>query len=500
MSTRFFQKLITALVENNRSILEELDLTARDFAAYLMWQQTNVEQFETEEKLRRIEYFTLEGFTVPAQLEPSLAELISVTERLGAVQFSDCIIKANHLDSTSDEGPASFFFDRCTFKSDWHAQGLLAIDQVTSVLHRRCIFEQNVTVRGGMSCYGKHAPSSAPASVFADCEFQGDLIFDEARLAAPAFLDSPPGLDLQPKAINSVRIIDSYFEEQFLLNNCAIGLLKLENSDFAGKVELKSNVIKTFSSDNTNFRKLTDFYRSRFGQFTLSKGILSDFVAFEQCEFGIQALLQTLQQPTMAVSFQYATFMSFVTFRDSTFHQGLDLRNSNRKELPNFIGCNFPLDGEYKTDRETFRIIKHSFDAVGNHVEGSAFFAKEMRAYRRELQCTDQYANRFLLACNEVMSNFGESYWRPIGWIALCASIFAGIQYGHQHNWLYHLFPQGNEAMALIATLLNAMATSLKIFKPIMISGMEFVSLLFAVLFSVLIWLTIVAIKRHTRR
>lgn len=81
-------------------------------------------------------------------------------------------------------------------------------------------------------------------------------------------------------------------------------------------------------------------------------------------------------------------YMGLGLGRQFWVHQATD-KNTNFKRLADFYSSQFAHFSDLaaeRTDRETFRIIKHSFDAVGNHIEANKYFAHEMQACRRELR------------------------------------------------------------------------------------------------------------------
>lgn len=49
---------------------------------------------------------------------------------------------------------------------------------------------------------------------------------------------------------------------------------------------------------------------------------------------------------------------------------------------PDFLGLALAHGAKAGGDRETFHLIKHSFEAVANRVEANRFFGLEMEAYR----------------------------------------------------------------------------------------------------------------------
>lgn len=215
------------------------------------------------------------------------------------------------------------------------------------------------------------------------------------------------------KTIESLELSSTIFNKKFALTNC----------------ECNKPLIK-----NTNFKGLAEFYSSQFTQFQLRKSIFSDFVGFEKCQFGIKQA-----EKKEAVTLNYVTFYSFINFRNAVFNQPLDLRNTNRKEQPNFLDAYFSGIAAESTDRETFRIIKHSFYAVGNHIEANRYFAREMQAYRRELKkeasegSRRHWRERFLLGVNALASKHGQNYLCASAWffavIGIIALVLANDEY-----------------------------------------------------------------------
>ncbi|EOW9499008.1 hypothetical protein ACOCGS_003564, partial [Vibrio cholerae] len=224
------------------------------------------------------------------------------------------------------------------------------------------------------------------------------------------------------------------------------------------------------------------------------KNIFSDFVGFEKCKF---AALQGISELNQISVFRYVTFLSFTNFRNATFSQGLDLEDTNLKEAPNFLNINLLSNN---TNRETLRIIKHSFDKIGNHIEANKFFVLEMKKYKQELSVRPINQERLILLLNEKTSDFGQSYLLPIFWMFVFSVIYYLLILGHESNLLYNLVPSANKLIASVSNAVNGIAANIIPFKKLLREGMEFVSLLFYVIFASLTWQTIVAVKRHTRR
>ena len=129
---------------------------------------------------------------------------------------------------------------------------------------------------------------------------------------------------------------------------------------------------------NSNFEKLVDFHGTHSSSLQVMKSIFSDFCALENCKFGIEG-----KEEKDGASFAYTTFLNFITFRDSEFFYGLNLSHSNFTQSPNFSNSKI---NEANTNRETFRIIKHAHDSIGNSLEANESFVLEMKKYKEELK------------------------------------------------------------------------------------------------------------------
>jgi hypothetical protein len=217
-------------------------------------------------------------------------------------------------------------------------------------------------------------------------------------------------------------------------------------------------------------------------------------VGFESCEFGEKDNVSKELMPL----FLYATFMSFVNFRNTQFYSGLDISHVNLKESPNFLNATINFNN---TTRETFRIIKSSFDDIGNKIEANKYFAFEMQKYRKELDATKNWSQeRLILHINEWISKFGQDYSKPIYLIICVSVVYYLLECGYEHNLLYEIYPPANNWIQNTSNVFNGIAKAVLPISKFMKKGMEFVSLIFYIINASLIWQTIVAVKRHTRR
>jgi hypothetical protein len=385
----------------------------------------------------------------------------------------------------------NFDFEDCTFHKLWH-QPLAEATLTGLVLYKACTFEQSVELSGGGLDVGYRA-------LFSDCNIS-QLTLKGLRLKGAKVFDNSPG---QMTTLGALLVQDSHIKTKFTLDNIkGITSVKLVSSKFKDKFAMLACEVKALSIINTNFNGLVDFYQTRFESFRIQKSIFRDFSGFEDCVFGKDGTSDG------KIELRYVTFYSFVNFRQACFNLPLDLRNTNRADQPNFLDSTFSDAARLGTDRETFRIIKQSFETVGNRIEANVFFANEMDAYRRELRQRrrDNHEHiprteELLLLLNALISRHGQSYWLPLLWLLGTAGLFALQQANSLHRWVALPACLGNWLMPVV-DLLNAWAKGLVFFQPLYakFEGQEALILLVGVALSTFAWHFLVAVRRHNRR
>jgi uncharacterized protein YjbI with pentapeptide repeats len=393
------------------------------------------------------------------------------------------------------------FFQDCVFINDWSIHSFSVLpDVVSKTVFQNCTFEGIISTSSE-----EHSRDTLIIEdhLFNDCEFKDAIFIRRGEFKASPF-NNTPGYSHELKYFH---ISGGNFVDRFVLNNLTIQKLEIKNVEFEGKFELKDNVISEASMQNVNFNKLFDAYKTKFKRFKLSKCIFNEFSGFEKCEFGDE---NKDEEPP--AEFEYATFLNFTNFRKAKFYCGLDLEHSNLKEAPNFLGASI---NEKQTNRETFRIIKHSFDKVGNHLEANNYFALEMKKYKSELkkQVTSESIRKdifnwtiglfgknsppkwefIIYKINEILSAFGQSYTKPLYIMTLLSFCYVAIVCWVGHNQVVRDF--------FDVSLLNTVVKQLPLYSKLLtIKGLEFVSFLYHIMFVSALWHFMVAIKSKTRR
>lgn len=447
---------------------------------------------DSENHQLEVEPLVISDICFPCCAPDENRNYLYLLERLKSIHFINCEF---HTGSLPINAPTMQFMN-CRFHKNW-AHEINGRPNRLDVIFDRCDFIESVSL-SGESYYSEFDDKPDGISVFRDCRIN-KLIAKKLSLSIDIFRN-------QEDHFNELAILElenCLFPHGLTLNGIAADALSIKDTRINKYFSLSLARIGTLQMQRCRFDRTADFTGAHFHSLEISDCEFSGFSNFEECSFGNRNLIPTTVGSDVtlpATTFKFTTFHKSVNFRFARFAAALDLRNSNHTSLPNFYGATFTTPAARQTDRETFRIIKNAYDAVTNHVDANKIFALEMRSYSRELRDTDRYAERFLLWCNGWMSNHGQSYVRPLSFLFLFMAVFALARKGYRDNWLYRIHEPANEGFVYISTLVNEWAAGLTIFKPLMLEGMEFVSLIFGILFSVLVWQTVTAIRRHTRR
>jgi hypothetical protein len=438
------------------------------------------------------------------------------------VHFDNCLFTVGLIDIDETE----VFYQNCIFNNVLNVKAINILENVDGVIYQGCTFKKNVECN---RFENERYKLVIKHQLFNNCTFEGDLHCYGISFEKSIFFNT----DDFKQQINSIKIEKCIFEGRFLLNDAEISTFLLVNCEMEGKVELKHNDIETAEIKNVNFKRLFDTYSSKFITFKVQRSIYEDFTGFEKCEFGIKS-----SEVKEKVEFEYVTFLSFTNFRKSKFFNGLDIEHTNLKESPNFLNAEI---NETNTNRETFRIIKHSFDKIGNQIEANKYFSYEMKKYKEELkvrlgelkrvkrfrhlknklekrkyskvksESIDKlgYTKKLLkeklwdyrvYKLNAFISDFGESFLNPVKLMVISALVYFLLVLGYKYNLLYQFDESTNKSISDAILQLNLFAKGIPPYGKLLKEGMEFLTLIFHIFFLTCTWQFIVAIKRRTKR
>jgi len=413
-----------------------------------------------------------------------------ILKQFTSIHFNYCEFHTSNLDFPDIQ----CFFQDCDFHKYWTLYDYKVLKNKDDVIYQCCTFMKDVYVYSAED-KDMSFPIFHESQFDYGCEFKGEVRFNDTKIKKPLFNTNQNSYSATSLFIKSLIFNNCTFEQPFKLNNYKIDYFSCTDTVFKNKskFEFKKNEVGEFELLNTNFKSLVDCYKTEFKSFKVKKSIFEKFIGFEQCKFG-----QEKKNSNVAL-FQYATFLDFVNFREAKFHNGLDLQNANLKEYPNFLDIYVEPKS---TNRETFRIIKHSFDKVGNIIEANKYFAYEMKKERENTSIKDDLNKKIMLNLNYWISNFGQSWIRPLILILIVAIFHTLLIYGMDSKIFQVINPSNPiyDFLKWIVDFSNDLAKNILPFKKPLIEGKEFISLVFLVIYSTLIYNFIVAVKRITKR
>lgn len=471
--SKFYDELINYILKQ----VYELPLTRPivskdDFRSFLL------DELESEavEAFAREQIIVFDHIKFPERDSRDSFDYFNLLKKIKGAHFNYCQFLYLYFDLNDFQS----FFQDCEFLKEWTLYPLDMLGNVNRVLYQNCKFSGNVSFSDHFNLLEK-----SDYSVFNDCEFNSEININGIIVNNSIFNNS----NSFQQNVSKLSISDSTIKSKFILNKTSFDEITIKNVEFESKFEFKENNIRNLNIINSNFGKVFDMYDSKVKKVSFFKSIFSDFAGFECCEFGYEG-----EKPT---TFKYVTFLSFVNFRNATFNSGLDLENANLKEMPNFLNVKLLSNN---TNRETLRIIKHSFDKVGNHIEANKYFSLEMERHKNDMAGESWSQEKIVFLLNDKISKFGRSYFRPACLVVVLSLIFQAIVFSYENNYLYKIYPEYNSKIASVVDFFNGIALSIIPFSRFLYSGIEFISLIFYIMYATLIWQLVISIKSHTRK
>jgi len=231
------------------------------------------------------------------------------------------------------------------------------------------------------------------------------------------------GGEIEELTIENVEIASKfYINKQYDGNNkqTKIGKLTIQNSIFKDNFKLHyCNVSQAIVKDS-DFEKHADFYMSKF-----HRGIDDEdpTIYFKALNFKGLALFGDCSFYEKVV-FRYITFEGYSHFRQAYFAKGLELDYANIQKEMNFFGATGLDSKESRTNtsQETYRIIKHNFDRLGNKIEANKYHSLELDTKRKHIfaQPTSWYqkCEEFVIySAHWLFSLHSRSWLIPLLWI-----------------------------------------------------------------------------------
>lgn len=279
--------------------------------------------------------------------------------------------------------------------------------------------------------------------IFNNCNFQHKIIFqhkipnnlyfisskiNEVRFSscnAPKskYNSNDDCIAFKDSSIDKLSINDSTFEIPFVNRsyedeNSTINKLYISGTNFKSHFEISCYTINDFTCSQNNFNNayfqnlLVNEHNTNSTYFATN--IFEGIANFQNSEFFSFA------------QFTHNIFKSNTNF-ECIFNKGLLLDNSIFKEDANFFGIKkLDIENAIKnTSQETYRIIKHQFQKIGNNIEANKYHSLELKKQKEKLDNlykedkTSHWKEWLVFQLHGLSSEHSSNWFLPLLWIGI---------------------------------------------------------------------------------
>jgi hypothetical protein len=143
------------------------------------------------------------------------------------------------------------------------------------------------------------------------------------------------------------------------------------------------------------------------------------------------------------ISLKATIFQKLVLFNEVLFKGSLNLSSTIFKDEVNFLGIKNKNGKNLETDniknRETARIIKHSFEKLDNIIEANKFYALEMQKREEELSKEKNWSDLIVFKFHKISSNHSQDWLLALLWMINLTFVYTAFQFVEvvDSHWLY---------------------------------------------------------------
>ncbi|AIT10334.1 hypothetical protein LO80_08720 [Candidatus Francisella endociliophora] len=320
----------------------------------------------------------------------------------------------------------SIWFGNCYFKGQLELSGELKrlsfmlsdflgivkfkIIKIYNIQFNDCVLNKSALFPGKLKKLSRDSLLSVESCIFKDMvkmqyfEYELDISFQKTEFLKDVYLD------VVSKFLGKLVFVDvqfygkanlsySMFEKNVIFKNVAFkNNIDISYAEFLNVVDFSSSKFQKMIADNTKFHKDSIFEGTTFSNL---------------------------------VDFKYTTFKENSSLRAAHFIKGLNLArvNINNSAILDFHDAEVNNGNSYqisiKDKQETCRILKHESLKKNDTIKAVEFYKDECESHYQTLKWDSRdFFNKFILAFEKYVSNYGTSIFRSIVSLVLINIMF----------------------------------------------------------------------------
>ncbi len=422
------------------------------------------------------------------------------------IDFAGIIFEGHHFDTTQLPDNSQVLFDKarfdgCTFDGCiLRNASFVKADFLNNSKFVDCGFVGN-------SCTFRNSSFSSDRAVFDNCQFEFTQN-DEAGSGVVRFDDCRA--DVGPELFRSTYVFAPEFSIRHLELTAKTGYPSLHmivtDSGMAASYRmLYLDRVKQISMTGLNMRDGTFVYRQERCDKGYEPLLLLDEIDFDQ--MGSAKLFNA----TLTNAHLKNSSLERVKFHSCRW---LEQEGFRAIKADMFSGKDYL---HYKDQIRLYVQLKKNFESERNFIEAGDWFYREMETRRAEALSTGSEGIRFLktliapISLYKWASKYGESYWKPFGWLLVVWSFFSGLYFYSgfaigsdkiNYNWEWMALSGQNVQDFLQAMLCSLGVMSFQAGRSIELSSSwsVFCSIVQLILTTILVPLFLLAVRRKFRR
>lgn len=214
--------------------------------------------------------------------------------------------------------------------------------------------------------------------------------------------------------INLLRLDNCKLEDGFLINNkysnhmFSIKGLSLLGCNINGSFIARDCKIENLNLENSIFNEKIDLVKSSLNSTNFKNTIFNNVAIFENTTFEND------------IHFEFTTFGKLASFKNTLFKKTLNLEDAIITNEMNFFQTNENTINV--ANRETARLIKYSFNKIGNTIESNKYKSLELKQYTKYIWSCEKFMLNLILDgivmfFHYISSNYSQNWLLPIIWI-----------------------------------------------------------------------------------